>query len=338
MSNRVAVFLPAVAGLLAVLSAGHGLAAIDSAPPVRYQEFKDWPQLPAGVQMGEAAGVAVDTRGHVFVFHRPGRGFDTAATETLKEAPVLEIDAGTGRLIRAWGANTFLVPHGITIDRENNVFLTDVGLHQVFKFSPDGAPILALGEPRVGQWDATHFNQPTDIAIRPDGSFYVSDGYVNSRVALFDKNGQWVREWGKKGTAEGEFSNPHGVSLVPGSADVVVADRENSRLQLFDSVGAFRRQWRGVADAPTTGRVFSVAAGADGALYVGIRRADYDTGHTGVLKLDREWKILAAIGFGRLGDPVFNAVHDLAVGPDGSIYVAETRTKRVVKLRPVADP
>ena len=338
MSNRVAVFLPAVAGLLAVLSAGHGLAAIDSAPPVRYQEVKDWPQLPAGVQMGEAAGVAVDTRGHVFVFHRPGRGFDTAATETLKEAPVLEIDAGTGRLIRAWGANTFLVPHGITIDRENNVFLTDVGLHQVFKFSPDGAPILALGEPRVGQWDATHFNQPTDIAIRPDGSFYVSDGYVNSRVALFDKNGQWVREWGKKGTAEGEFSNPHGVSLVPGSTDVLVADRENSRLQLFDSVGMFRRQWRGVADAPTTGRVFSVAAGADGALYVGIRRADYDTGHTGVLKLDREWKILAAIGFGRLGDPVFNAVHDLAVGPDGSIYVAETRTKRVVKLRPVADP
>ena len=338
MSNRVAVFLPAVAGLLAVLSAGHGLAAIDSAPPVRYEEVKDWPQLPAGVQMGEAAGVAVDTRGHVFVFHRPGRGFDTAATETLKEAPVLEIDAGTGRLIRAWGANTFLVPHGITIDRENNVFLTDVGLHQVFKFSPDGAPILALGEPRVGQWDATHFNQPTDIAIRPDGSFYVSDGYVNSRVALFDKDGQWVREWGKKGTAEGEFSNPHGVSLVPGSTDVVVADRENSRLQLFDSVGMFRRQWRGVADAPTTGRVFSVAAGADGALYVGIRRADYDTGHTGVLKLDREWKILAAIGFGRLGDPVFNAVHDLAVGPDGSIYVAETRTKRVVKLRPVADP
>ena len=207
------------------------------AATLRYEEVKTWPQLPAGVQMGEAAGVAVDTDGHVFVFHRPGRGFDPSATEKLADAAVLEIDADTGRLIRSWGANTFLVPHGITIDRENNVFLTDVGLQQVFKFSHDGRLIFAVGEARVGKWDATHFNQPTDIAIRPDGSFYVSDGYVNSRVALFDRNGKWLREWGKKGAGEGEFSNPHGLSFVPGGTDVVVADRENSRLQLFDGTG-----------------------------------------------------------------------------------------------------
>ena len=331
-----AVLLAAAAAVPAVMSGGPRLAALTAPPVVRYEEVKDWPTLPAGVQMGEAAGVAVDTRGHVFVFHRPGRGFDPAATETLKDPAVLEIDGDTGRLIRAWGANTFLVPHGITIDRADNVFLTDVGLHQVFKFSHDGTLIFAVGEPRVGKWDATHFNQPTDVAIRPDGSFYVSDGYVNSRVALFDTNGTWIREWGRKGAGEGEFSNPHGLSLVPGGAGVVVADRENSRLQLFDGAGAFRRQWAGVPDADTTGRVFSVAADADGALYVGIRRADYDTRHTGVLKLDRDWRVVAAIGFGQPDAPVFNAVHDLAVGPDGSIYVAETRTKRVVKLRPVA--
>jgi len=87
-----------------------------------------------------------------------------------------------------------------------------------------------------------------------------------------------------------------------------------------------------------TGRVFSVAADADGALYVCIRREDYDPPHTGVLKLDRNWAIVMAIGFGQPGDPVFNAVHDLAVGPDGSVYVAETRTRRVVKLRPVTVP
>ncbi|MEO8682031.1 MAG: peptidyl-alpha-hydroxyglycine alpha-amidating lyase family protein, partial [Vicinamibacterales bacterium] len=279
-----------------------------------------------------------DATGHVLVFHRPGRGFDTSATEVLKDPAVLEIDAATGKLIHAWGANTFLVPHGITIDRANNVFLTDVGLQQVFKFSHDGKLIFALGEPRVGRWDATHFNQPTDIAIRPDGTFYVSDGYVNSRVALFDKHGKWLQEWGKKGAGEGEFSNPHGLSFVPGSTDVIVADRENSRLQLFDRIGKFKRQWVGAKDAPTTGRVFSVATDSAGALYVGIRREDYDTQHTGVLKLDREWNIVSAIGFGKAGDPVFNAVHDLAVGPDGSIYVAETRTKRVVKLRPVTAP
>jgi peptidylamidoglycolate lyase len=299
-----------------------------------YQEVKDWPKLPAGVQLGEAAGVAVDMNGHVFVFHRPGRGFDTAATAKLTEPPVLEVDADTGALIHSWGANTFLVPHGITIDRDNDVFLTDVGLQQVFKFTHDGKPLITLGEPRVGAWDATHFNEPTDIQIRSDGTFYVSDGYVNSRVAMFDRNGKWTGEWGRKGAGPGEFSNPHGITFVPGSADILVADRENSRLQLFDGTGVFKKQWTGVKDAQTTGRVFCVAADPAGFYYVGIRRADYDTEHTGVLKLDRDWNIVTSIGFGRPGDPVFNAVHDIAVGRDGSIYVAETRTKRVVKLRP----
>jgi peptidylamidoglycolate lyase len=311
------------------------LTALAGQAVTRYEEVKNWPTLPPGVQLGETAGVAVDAKGHVFVFHRPGRGFAPSETTKLPDPTVLEFDPNTGKLLSSWGANTFVVPHGITIDRRNNVFLTDVGLQQVFKFTHDGKLIFALGEPRVGAWDATHFNQPTDIAIRKDGTFYVSDGYVNSRVALFDRHGKWLREWGKKGSGEGEFSNPHGLLLVPGGTDVLVADRENSRLQLFDKFGAFKRQWTGVKDAQTTGRVFAVDADADSFLYIGIRRADYDTAHTGILKLDRDWNIVAAIGFGKPGDPVFNAVHDIAVGRDGSIYVAETRTKRVVKLRPL---
>jgi peptidylamidoglycolate lyase len=306
-----------------------------AAPSAPYQEVKDWPRLPPTVQLGEAAGVAVDVNGHVFVFHRPGRGFDTAATTKLTEPAVLELDADSGTLLHSWGANMFVVPHGITVDPANNVFLTDVGLQQVFKFTHDGKLLLALGEPRVGAWDARHFNQPTDIQIRPDGTFYVSDGYVNSRVALFDRNGTWIREWGRKGSGPGEFSNPHGITFVAGGTDVLVADRENSRLQVFDRIGTFKKQWVGVKDAQTTGRVFSVATDPDGYYYVGIRRADYDTAHTGLLKLDRNWNIMTSIGFGRAGDPVFNAVHDIAVGKDGSIYVAETRTKRVVKLRAV---
>jgi peptidylamidoglycolate lyase len=267
----------------------------------------------------------------VFIFHRPGRGFEPSATELLAEPAVLEVDADTGKLIASWGANTFLVPHGITIDRANNIFLTDVGLQQVFKFSHDGRRLLTLGQPRVGGWDATHFNQPTDIAIRQDGSFYVSDGYVNSRVARFDPAGRFLHEWGKKGSGAGEFSNPHGLAFGPGD-DVLVADRENSRIQIFDRGGAFKREWLGAKDR---GRVFGVAVDAAGEYYVGVRRADYETANTGVLKLDRDWRTVAAIGFGTPGDPVFNAVHDLAVSRDGTIYVAETRTKRVVKLRPV---
>jgi len=309
------------------------LVAALSLAAAEYEEVKDWPKLPPGVQMGEAAGVAVDRNGHVFVFHRPGRGFDPSAATMLTEPAVLTIDAESGKLIASWGANTFLVPHGITIDADNNVFLTDVGLQQVFKFTHDGKLLLALGEPRVGGWDASHFNQPTDTAIRPDGRFYVSDGYVNSRVAYFDRQCKWLSEWGRKGSVEGAFSNPHGLVLLPGGAGVLVADRENSRLQLFDPRGTFKRQWTGEKNAQTTGRIFCVDADAAGFLYLGIRRADYDIEHTGFLTLDRNWNIVASIGFGKPGHPRFNAVHDIAVGPDGSIYVAETRTKRVVKLR-----
>jgi peptidylamidoglycolate lyase len=327
-----AVLALAGVGLIVTLLAG-GRAGAVAATVTRYEEVKDWPSLPPSVHLGEVAGVAVDSNGHVFIFHRPGRGFDLKETTKLTEPTVLEIDANTGALISSWGANMFLVPHGISFDKQNNVFLTDVSLQQVFKFTHDGKLIFALGEPRAGAWDATHFNEPTDIAIRPDGTFYVSDGYVNSRVALFDRNGKWVQEWGKKGSGEGEFSNPHGLVFMPGNTDVLVADRENSRLQLFDRVGKFKRQWTGAKDAQTTGRVFCVDADSEGFFYVGIRRADYDKEHTGVLKLDRDWNIVTSIGFGKPGDPVFDAVHDIAVGPDGSIYVAETRTKRVVKLR-----
>ena len=114
----------ALVGLLVALTGGFGRLHVTAAPTVPYEEVKDWLRLPAGVQLGEAAGVAVDTNGHVFIFHRPGRGFDTAATTKLTEPPVLEVDAGTGKLLQSWGANTFLIPHGITIDDADNVFLT----------------------------------------------------------------------------------------------------------------------------------------------------------------------------------------------------------------------
>ena len=329
-TRSCASFLTVVVGLLMAFGGGRSRSTLEAAAPVRYVEVKGWPALPASVQLGEVPGVDVDANGHVFVFHRPGRGFEPNATEPLTAPAVLEIDANTGKLIASWGANTFLVPHGITVDGANNIWLTDVGLQQVFKFSHDGRRLLTLGEPRVGAWDGTHFNQPTDIAIRPDGSFYVSDGYVNSRVARFDRAGRFLEEWGKKGSGASEFSNPHGLAFGPGG-DILVADRENSRIQVFDRGGAFKREWLGAKDR---GRVFGVAVDSAGAYYVGVRRADYDPASNGVLKLDRDWRTVAAIGFGTPGDPVFNAVHDLAVARDGTIYVAETRTKRVVKLRP----
>jgi hypothetical protein len=122
MTYYSVVLVPVVAGLLAGIGGSIGRATVSAAPTARYEAVRNWPALPDGVAMGEAAGVAVDSHGHVFVFHRPGRGFDPAATEPLAEPAVLQIDGDNGRLIRAWGARTFLVPHGITIDRDDNVF------------------------------------------------------------------------------------------------------------------------------------------------------------------------------------------------------------------------
>src|SRR5437773_3941294 len=124
--------LLALTAILVVLPLSPGVRD-DLATTVKYGEAKDWPKLPANVQLGEVAGVDVDRNGHVMVFHRPGRGFEPTATELLTEPAVVEIDAATGKMIASWGANMFLVPHGITIDGENNVWLTDVGLQQVFK-------------------------------------------------------------------------------------------------------------------------------------------------------------------------------------------------------------
>src|SRR5437763_8480492 len=117
------VCVAVLVGLIAAFGAASSLLRVNAASTVQYEEVQNWPKLPVGVQLGEVAGVAVDLNGHVFVFHRPGRGFDPAATEKLAEPAVLEIDAETGTLLRSWGAHTFLVPHGITIDQANNVFL-----------------------------------------------------------------------------------------------------------------------------------------------------------------------------------------------------------------------
>ena len=202
------ILLSAVVVLTAWLACPEQSRGADGAPSSAYQEVKDWPRLPPGVQFGEVAGVDVDRHGHVFVFHRPGRGFEPGATELLDQPAVLEFDEKSGKFIAAWGARTFLVPHGITVDGGGNVWVTDVGLHQVFKFSHDGRLLLSLGTPRVGGWDATHFNQPTDIAIERDGTFYVSDGYVNSRVALFDPGGRFLASGERRAAGESAVQQP----------------------------------------------------------------------------------------------------------------------------------
>src|SRR4051812_1687655 len=206
------------------------------AEPLR-EVVQGWPALPEGHVLGLCSGVGVDSHNRVFVFHRRGRQWTTPfAKEPIVQTTVSIIDGPTGKLLGSWGAGQFIMPHGLTIDANDNVWLTDVALQQVFKCSPDGRILLTLGERGKRGADHSHFNFPTDVAVLPDGSFYVSDGYRNTRIVKFSADGRYEFEWGGKGAEPGQFNLPHGVAVDAGGR-VYVCDRTNSRLQVFDAKG-----------------------------------------------------------------------------------------------------
>lgn len=295
-----------------------------------YEVVAGWPRLPTDHVLGLCAGVGVDAQNRVFVFHRSGRLWSNPFPQESVAAPTVSVfDGTTGRLLDTWGADRFIMPHGLTVDHEGNLWLTDVGLHQVFKCTPEGKTLLALGEARVPGKDHTHFNLPTDVAVLADGSFYVSDGYKNTRVMKFSAEGKFEFEWGAKGKGTGEFNLPHGIA-VDAQGRVIVCDRENERLQVFDAQGGFLHEWRG----PQIGKPYGVEMGPNGHLFV-------IDGGSPSLKLSERGKAveLDAAGavistFGRHGKEAgqFQLGHDIAVGPDGAVYVAEGTGARVQKF------
>jgi DNA-binding beta-propeller fold protein YncE len=174
-----------------------------------------WPQLPNGETLGQVSGVASDSRGNIFAFHRGRRSWtdDLSKAKGIAEQVVVVFDGETGQLLKRWGEETFVLPHGIFIDHMDHVWVTDVGRHQVFEFDHEGKLLRNFGERGVPGEDASHFNKPTDVAVAPNGSFYVSDGYGNNRVAKFSADGKFLFQWGNRGTGPGEFNLPHGVAL-----------------------------------------------------------------------------------------------------------------------------
>ena len=187
--------------------------------------------MPAGWKFGRVSAVATNPKGEVFVFQR-GKKAD----------PVIVFDTA-GKYLRSWGKGLFKNEHAIRIDKAGNVWVTDNGDHQVIKFNPQGERLLTLGVKGKPGTDSSTFDKPTDIAWAPNGDFYVSDGYGNSRVVKFTKDGKYVTAWGKKGTGPGEFDLPHSVA-VDSKGLVYVADRTNNRIQIFDGNGKFVREWK----------------------------------------------------------------------------------------------
>jgi DNA-binding beta-propeller fold protein YncE len=292
------------------------------APTALFAQSEKWPDLgyqivphalslPTGANFIETTEVALNSKGHIFVFHRGTQ-------------PLMEFDSN-GDFIRTLGDGLFTMAHGLKIDADDNIWTTDVGSHLVLKLSPEGRVLLVLGRKGIaGEMDKPSgmplFDKPADVAFDAMGNIYVADGYGNSRVVKFDKDGNFIKAWGKKGSGEGEFNLPHDVA-IDAQGLVYVGDRENRRVQIFDADGNFLKQW--------------THAGSPWYLYITPDQLIYlvDGYASRILKLDRDGNILGVMGAVTGKAPgQFGLVHGFAMGPKEEIYTTEILNWRVQKF------
>jgi peptidylamidoglycolate lyase len=299
-----------------------------------YELVKDWPKLPAGYALSQVTGVGVDTSQDILLFHRTGRHWVEPFPDSVISVPtILVLDHISGKIISSFGAGYFIMPHGLTVDRWNNVWVTDVGLHQVFKFSHDGRLLMTMGEAKKSGNDSAHFFLPTDVAVAADGSFYVSDGYGNSRVVHFNKEGHFISQWGSKGSKPGEFNIPHGIDL-DSTGNVFVADRENNRIQSFDASGHFLREWKN----DSANQLYSLTIDkASNALFAIDYLSYMDTIIKGsdIMSFGPSLKFLSR--FGRSGnyDGPKSRYHDIALDKDGNLYVGDILGNTIQKFKKI---
>lgn len=265
--------------------------------PHPYRLVEGWPALPKsmnGGRWGEVIRVHVDRNGNVWVFHRcfniVPAGSATCVGRGPANPPILEFDA-SGKLMKSFGAGLFAYPHGFTIDRDGNLWATDVndqdtilGMsarnasgvvmgEEVLKLSPEGKVLMTLGEEGVAGTGPNTFDRPTSVAVAPNGDIFVSDGhapnkYGTARVVKFSKDGRFVKSWGRKGSGPGEFDEPHDIFVGGSRGWVYVADRRNNRIQVFDQEGNFIAAWQ------QFGQPSSVFVGTDDSIYVGASFPD----------------------------------------------------------------
>jgi DNA-binding beta-propeller fold protein YncE len=289
-------------------------AQAENVPDLGYAPASDVFQLPEGLNFGPCSGVAVNSRGHIFVFHRADHA-------------LLEFDA-RGGYVRTHGRGVFSRPHGLRIDTDDNIWTTDIGSHIVVKMNPRGRILMVLGVKDLGaEWhQAKHlraFNEPNDIAFARSGEIYVSQGHGKgeSRVLKFAANGDFIKTWGGEGAAPGQFNVPHSI-VVNAEGLLYVADRSNQRIQVFDADGKFMRE----SSHPGTPCGLCMCQDR--------RHLLLAHGHMGrIMKLDANGQVLGATGAQGKAPNQYGEAHFLDVSKDESeIFVADTLNWRVQRL------
>ena len=286
----------------------------EQAPELDYVVSPTSVTLPAGTTMGATAAVAFDSNGHLWVLARGATAF-------------FEFDAG-GAYLRSFGQAMFTRAHGLRIDRDNNLWATDVGAHTVMKVSPQGEVLLTLGtKGQAGMWDEAAgtrlLNQPNDIAIAANGDVFVIQGHTpgpngDARVLKFDRTGKYLTQWGGKGNGPGQFQVAHGAA-IDAQGLLWVMDRENQRIQVFDASGTFVREMK--------------YAGLPCSVDIGKQYVYMANGFAGqVVRLDLSGKVLAAMGRPGKGPGEFGEAHFLAVSPKDEIFVADSVNGALVKF------
>ena len=329
-------------------------------PEIQFQSIPDPLKLPADLYLGEAAGVAVNTKGHIFVLSRgnsPGPAYGAAA------AQLLEFDA-EGKFLREIGHNLYAwsYAHSVKVDKEDNIWVADKGSDMVIKFNPDGRVAMVFGRKQEASDEKTGplpppspplppvdgmFRQVTDMAWDKAGNTYISDGYINSRIAKVDKNGKWIKSWGEPGGQPEQFSTPHSIA-IDAEDHVYVADRGNRRIQVFDSDGKFLRQITiDVAFDPNASPALgnkpvlpikgsqTMAPGAPWAICITpppnqvLFSSDAYPGR--IYKLSLDGRVLGSAEAIRKQLKQFGWIHELACPSDNELYVSELLNWRVQK-------
>ncbi|XP_054445996.1 peptidyl-glycine alpha-amidating monooxygenase isoform X11 [Pteronotus mesoamericanus] len=308
------------------------------------EEALDWP----GVYLlpGQVSGVALDPKNNLVIFHRgdhvwDGNSFDSKfvyqqrGLGPIEEDTILVIDPNNAAVLQSSGKNLFYLPHGLSIDKDGNYWVTDVALHQVFKLDPNGkeGPLLILGRSMQPGSDQNHFCQPTDVAVDPDtGTIYVSDGYCNSRIVQFSPSGQFIAQWGEESSgsnpAPGQLSVPHSLALVPHLGQLCVADRENGRIQCFRTdTKEFVRE---IKHASFGRNVFAISY-IPGLLFA-VNGKPYFGDQEPVQGFVMNFSSGEIIDIFKPVRKHFDMPHDIAASDDGTVYVGDAHTNTVWKF------